>query len=646
MRLFLMSIFLLILLEGKKLGLNSKLVVFILVSILALLPSMAHADNNWSMTVNSVSGDPGSSVEAVISINNTLNMEGLYFEFSYNTDIFEEVQENDIVVTQEFSKVNHKDIDTTEHGRINFSFIMIGMSGSSEKVDVAKINLRVKQNVFSGSYDYFVDKINIADNSEYNKNLKLTTQKGTITIINGQLPATPTPIPTPAPSTSTGGGANNRVTTGTNAVTSNSLSELINNSKNALVQAIALGNANIIKTETLNIIEKSIQDASLVEVKNVTDEIDKTVFKVLGDELEKSLENVSLLVAGIESSIESLDIKDRLNKSILIKTPISGKKEKTIVLPTKQFADLFIKGINKVVIDTGDAKVVLDERIISEIDIGASKEISLTISKSTTDNEISHSFYLSSDNNEVAGLKYEGSFKYAKLPDEDGEKLILFYQTEDGNLQALNNCYYDDEKGYYTFSASKFGKFILKSTDVTFNDIDNVKWAANYIEGLAGRKIISGTGNNAFSPNSNVTREQFAKMLIEAFGLFDEASTTTLSDVDKDAWFYKYVATAERLGIVKGIGDNKFGIGSNISRQDMAVMALRAAEIAGKRIKVVKQAEAFKDEARILDYAKESVEYMQRANIINGIAEGEFAPIANATRAQAAKIVYLLYAQQ
>ena len=49
-----------------------------------------------------------------------------------------------------------------------------------------------------------------------------------------------------------------------------------------------------------------------------------------------------------------------------------------------------------------------------------------------------------------------------------------------------------------------------------------------------------------------------------------------MEDVKEDAWYY----IAQNLGVVQGIGDNKFGIGSNITRQDMAVMAYRAAQIA------------------------------------------------------------------
>ncbi len=51
----------------------------------------------------------------------------------------------------------------------------------------------------------------------------------------------------------------------------------------------------------------------------------------------------------------------------------------------------------------------------------------------------------------------------------------------------------------------------------------------------------------------------------------------TFTDVDKDAWYYPYVASALKFNIiVNGMGDGSFGMNLNIKRQDMAVMAAAA----------------------------------------------------------------------
>ncbi len=167
-----------------------------------------------------------------------------------------------------------------------------------------------------------------------------------------------------------------------------------------------------------------------------------------------------------------------------------------------------------------------------------------------------------------------------------------------------------------------------------FSDLGGFDWAKDSIYALTEKGIISKPESKEFIPGGNITREQFVKMLVCAFGEVDTSAECSFEDVDKTAWYYPYIATAEKLGIAKG-SDGKFGIGSNITRQDIAVMALRASELQAKTAD-----EVFADDADIADYAKEAVYTMKFLGIISGMGDGNFAPYQVATRAQAAKIMY------
>ena len=73
----------------------------------------------------------------------------------------------------------------------------------------------------------------------------------------------------------------------------------------------------------------------------------------------------------------------------------------------------------------------------------------------------------------------------------------------------------------------------------------------------------------------------------------------------------------------------------------MAVMVYKAIQI--KQLALVSgEATAFKDEANIASYAKQAVEAIQGAGIINGVGNDEFAPKKNASRAEAAVMIYNL----
>jgi len=157
-------------------------------------------------------------------------------------------------------------------------------------------------------------------------------------------------------------------------------------------------------------------------------------------------------------------------------------------------------------------------------------------------------------------------------------------------------------------------------------------------QALKDMGAINGKTDSDFAPADYVTREEFIKMFVSLFGEVDSDASADFADVDSSAWYYSYVASALKAGIVNGVGDGRFGVGQNISRQDIAVIAFRALAIAKGENEV-----SFDDFDSIADYAKDAVDALSSQGIINGMGDGSFAPNANATRAQAAKILYELY---
>ena len=179
-----------------------------------------------------------------------------------------------------------------------------------------------------------------------------------------------------------------------------------------------------------------------------------------------------------------------------------------------------------------------------------------------------------------------------------------------------------------------------QNESVEFSDMQGFDWAAEAVNELSRRGVVSGDGTGRFNPANNVTREEFAKMLVSAFNLYDENSITAFEDVSQDAWYYSYVASAQANGVVSGMSQTQFGIGMSITRQDMAVMLKRVYDMAG-----VGNAEAsstFTDYNDIADYAKEAVGVLCGAGILNGIDDGSFAPRDSVTRAQSARAIYAL----
>lgn len=173
----------------------------------------------------------------------------------------------------------------------------------------------------------------------------------------------------------------------------------------------------------------------------------------------------------------------------------------------------------------------------------------------------------------------------------------------------------------------------------TFDDLGLAEWARESIVALYNKGIVSGVSSTKFDPQGQVTREQFAKMIISACGLYDAYASCDFSDVSDGAWYKSYVASAVNNGVVFGVDENNFGTGLQITREDMAVMAYRAAVKAGK-ISGAANDESFADESEISEYAKEAVHALRAAGIMSGKGDGKFEPKAFATRAEAARMIY------
>ena len=179
----------------------------------------------------------------------------------------------------------------------------------------------------------------------------------------------------------------------------------------------------------------------------------------------------------------------------------------------------------------------------------------------------------------------------------------------------------------------------VDETASAFDDIDGVEWAREAINYLAAKGIVSGKAEKTFAPNDNITREEFVKILISAFGITGDGAGLDFSDVSKDDWFYPYLSKAVASGVVSGYDNGRFGTGDCITRQDICVMIQRImqkANIASDD----SETNSFGDFDDVSEYARESVSVMSKLGIIGGNENKMFLPHDFATRAETAKMVY------
>ena len=173
-----------------------------------------------------------------------------------------------------------------------------------------------------------------------------------------------------------------------------------------------------------------------------------------------------------------------------------------------------------------------------------------------------------------------------------------------------------------------------------YSDIASVGWASEAIGALTKLGVFNGYPDGSFRPNNPITREEFIKaMTVCVYGtdVTDTGSNPTFIDA-QDGWYSPFIDIAERRGITNGAGDNRFGIGSIITRQEVAAMIYRMA--VAENYNVNSNDVNFTDAADIADYARPCVNALANAEIITGYDDGSFLPLGNTTRAEAAVLLY------
>ena len=176
-----------------------------------------------------------------------------------------------------------------------------------------------------------------------------------------------------------------------------------------------------------------------------------------------------------------------------------------------------------------------------------------------------------------------------------------------------------------------------------FDDLEN-HWAREAVEALYKNGIVSGIGNSRFAPDSSVTRAEFIKMTVNALGLEEVVYRNEFDDVSEGIWYANAIQTAVDNGLISGVGEREMRPDAMITRQEMSKIIVSAAEhIKGELEEADEEAlTVFADKADISDWAVSFVARAFELGIIKGMSENEFKPLENATRAQAASMIYRL----
>lgn len=207
---------------------------------------------------------------------------------------------------------------------------------------------------------------------------------------------------------------------------------------------------------------------------------------------------------------------------------------------------------------------------------------------------------------------------------------------------------WNEADGSWTVPADGASAYMLAYASRSFADLPDGHWSGAAVQFLSARQLINGVSERNFAPTRAVTRAEFAAMLARALDLKPQPQqSSTPADVSRTAWYADDVSAAYEAGIIAGRDSGQFAPEAAISREEMAVMLMRAYEYGVKAglfaaIPAEPNAAVFTDRSAISGWAAEAVERAAGLGLLNGRDNGTFAPADSLTRAESVQVLYRL----
>ena len=178
--------------------------------------------------------------------------------------------------------------------------------------------------------------------------------------------------------------------------------------------------------------------------------------------------------------------------------------------------------------------------------------------------------------------------------------------------------------------------------DDYFYDISNSSWFLDDAIESAQRGMVKGTSDIAFSPYLNMTRAQAVTILARMEQAdTDSAPVCPFTDVPQSEYYASAVNWAYANQIVQGISETQFAPNAPITRQELVTILIRyLTENRGMTLDSASL--AFTDQAKIADYALESVQQAVAIGLIYGYPDGSFQPLNRLPRCEGVTILVRL----
>ncbi|OMF62600.1 S-layer homology domain-containing protein [Paenibacillus sp. FSL R5-0766] len=181
--------------------------------------------------------------------------------------------------------------------------------------------------------------------------------------------------------------------------------------------------------------------------------------------------------------------------------------------------------------------------------------------------------------------------------------------------------------------------FAVVSANHAFADMKD-HWGRTDVEMLANKFIVQGVSHNTFAPKKEISRAEFAALLVRSLGLPEHQPTSNFDDITSDQWYAGAVGTAQAAGLLNGYGDGSFRPDAAITREQMASVLVRTLKFAGMMPQPNTDVlDMLADRTTLSPWASSPVSILLEEGLMKGTQTNMFSPKELVTRAQSAAVL-------
>ena len=178
------------------------------------------------------------------------------------------------------------------------------------------------------------------------------------------------------------------------------------------------------------------------------------------------------------------------------------------------------------------------------------------------------------------------------------------------------------------------------ATDVSdiFLDVTPNAWYKDAVQYAYDSGLMTGVSANEFAPEATTTRAMIVSMLARLEGV-ESAESAGFADVAANDWYATAVNWAAASGITSGTGDGNFSPNTAITREQLAAILMNYAQYKGQDVSARATLDTYNDATAISSWANDVMSWAVAEGLLTGVTADTLQPQGAATRAQVAAIL-------